>query len=348
VDTKLTRMISVLATAATAAALAATASAAPPTPPAQPLKGPGGAAGKWSAVHAVLHDNADDDLDYWTFEPRGWRQEPARKPDAAPVVFFLHGYRATDPTRYDAWIDHLVSKGSIVVYPRYQATPYTPTVTYTDNAIAALRDAVPWLRANAKPKPSLRDGVNVIGHSYGGAVAANVAARAVDSGLPRPASILLANPFVENATYKPPIDAIDDDLSGIPKGTLLDCIVADVDSFAGRLGCDEVFQRTGHLKRGNRSYVWMFGDDHGSPSLVSNHFAPSVASPVDALDYFGYWKLGDALATCALKGDRCGYAVGGGAKQAGMGHWSDGVPVRPLSIFSKPPACPADTQTYGC
>jgi acetyl esterase/lipase len=342
--------------AASLAALALTAAPAaaaeavpdPPAPPPQPAKGPGGAAHRWGAMRAVFHDAADDSFDYWTYEPRQWTGKPARKPARVPVVFFLHGYNATSPSSYEAWISHLVLRGSILVYPRYQAGPFVPTSTYTPNAIAALQSAVPWLRQNARPKPRFADGVNVIGHSYGGAVATNVSARAGATGLPKPASIMLANPFVENATFKPQADAIDPDLSAIPRGTELDCVVADVDSFAGRLGCDEVFARTGHLKPGNRSYAWMYGDAHGLPPLSISHFSASNASPVDALDYYGYWELADAIGSCALADHSCAYALGGGSRERYMGTWSDGVPVRALDVSSAPPPCPPGTLAYGC
>ncbi|MEZ4892408.1 MAG: hypothetical protein R2778_05270 [Saprospiraceae bacterium] len=51
---------------------------------------------------------------YWLFEPA----DP--KPDSAEVVVFLHGYGAYNPMAYGKWIKHLVAKGNIVIYPRYQ------------------------------------------------------------------------------------------------------------------------------------------------------------------------------------------------------------------------------------
>ena len=334
---------------ALAVAFPATGLASTPAAPAQPVEpatGPGGAAHKWDAMKVVFHDDADDNLDYWTYEPRQWTGKAAKKPDRVPVTFFLHGYSATDPVAYMNWIKHIVEKGNALIYPKYQANNYIPTAWYTPNAISALKSALAWLKANGKPKLRLGKGANVIGHSYGGAVATNVGAEAVAAGLPKPASMLLVNPFVENADYKPPADAIDADLSGIPKGTELACIVADIDAPAGRLGCDEIFGRIDHVKRAD--YLWMYSDDHGDPPLEISHRAPSIASPDDAYDFYGFWKLSDALGTCALDDRNCAYAIGGGARQRSLGEWSDGTPVRPMDVFTKPPPCPEGTQTYGC
>ena len=53
---------------------------------------------------------------YWLFLP------PARSTKPAPVVFFMHGWMAIDPVFYGGWINHLLGKGYIVVYPTFQTS----------------------------------------------------------------------------------------------------------------------------------------------------------------------------------------------------------------------------------
>src|SRR5262249_51216282 len=72
---------------------------------------------------------------YWLFEPA----EPT--PDVAPVVVFSHGWLAVNPGAYGAWIDHLVRRGMIVIFPRYQADVTTRPVDFLPNALHAVRDA---------------------------------------------------------------------------------------------------------------------------------------------------------------------------------------------------------------
>ena len=57
--------------------------------------------------------------EYWIYEP----DRP--KPKTAPVVIFLHGWSGTNPLYYGAWIDHIVKRGNIVVFPRYQSNILT-------------------------------------------------------------------------------------------------------------------------------------------------------------------------------------------------------------------------------
>ena len=35
-----------------------------------------------------------------------------------PLVVFLHGYQAVEEFYYVAWIEHLVKRGAVVLYPR--------------------------------------------------------------------------------------------------------------------------------------------------------------------------------------------------------------------------------------
>ena len=71
--------------------------------------------------------------EYWIFEP------DSPKPRTAPVIVFLHGWGGMNPLYYGAWLDHLVKRGNIVVYPRYQATLLTPIKDFTPNTLRQLK-----------------------------------------------------------------------------------------------------------------------------------------------------------------------------------------------------------------
>jgi len=109
--------------------------------------------------------------------------------DAAPgpVVVFLHGWIAVDPSAYGAWIAHLVRGGSTVIYPIYQEPPFLDTVTPLPNTLIALGSALK--RVRVAPGRLV-----VAGHSAGGALAADYAASARSAGLPAPAAVLSVYP----------------------------------------------------------------------------------------------------------------------------------------------------------
>jgi hypothetical protein len=54
------------------------------------------------------------------------------------------------------------------------------------------------------------------------------------------------------------------------------------------------------------------------------------------MDYFGTWKLFDALTDAAFNGKNREYALGNTSQQRFMGVWSDGVPVKELKVTDKP------------
>jgi hypothetical protein len=57
---------------------------------------------------------------------------------------------------------------------------------------------------------------------------------------------------------------------------------------------------------------------------------------VNALDYYGTWKLFDGLIDAAFTGKNRDYALGNTPQQRFMGVWSDGVPVKELKVTDKP------------
>ncbi len=81
-------------------------------PPPQPASGPGGADYTYGAVKSSTYVSGA--AQYWIYEPA------SPTPVSAPVIVFNHGWSAEYPQYYGAWINHLVKKGNIVIYPRYQ------------------------------------------------------------------------------------------------------------------------------------------------------------------------------------------------------------------------------------
>jgi len=299
----------------------------PPAPPGQPSQGPGGS-DYAHASHTVVERGLGD-RKYWVYQPA----EP--QPAQAPVVVFLHGWGVLSPDPYLFWLEHLVRKGNIVIYPRYQASWLTPTDTFTQNAIDAVKDALNWLERDPGRVQPDRTKFAILGHSYGGTITANMAHRWESAGLPQPRAIMPVQPGTEDGGT----DNIDS-LSDIPSTVLMNCHVGADDKAAGRAVCDIIWDRTSQIPAANRDYVVMYSDPYGEPDLDADHRAPAGGpngEEVDALDWYGFWKDFDALRDCAFYGTNCAYGVGDTPEHRFMGFWSDGTPVRELQITDAKP-----------
>jgi uncharacterized protein (TIGR03437 family) len=278
------------------------------TPPSQPATGPGGSQAQFSTIQQSVYGQAGQQ--FWIFWPEGL-------PGPAPVVVFMHGFGAVLPGPYQEWINHIARRGNIVIYPRYQDDGRDVPANYTPNAIGAIKSALTILGAAADLTK-----VAFVGHSLGGVLNFNIAARAAVEGIPAPKAILSAHPgdtiFADLNSY-----------SQISYDTVVLMLVGDADNLVGDTTAKNILAALPYIRAKN--FITVRSDNHGSPALVADHLAPN-APPVDALDYFAYWKLSDALIDFVFFGTEADYATGGGNNQIFMGRWSDGITVRPLLL----------------
>jgi hypothetical protein len=158
----------------------------------------------------------------------------------------------------------------------------------------------------------------VIGVLYAGAAAAE--------GLPLPSAIFSTVPYDPGELP---------DLSAIPASTHVLVLVTDgYEDPGGR----RVWAALSSVPDEHRDFIMLTTDTHGAPPLIANHEAPATAmwGTMNAFDWHGTWKLGDALMACAFAGRDCGYALGNTPEQRFMGYWSDGVPVAELQVIDDP------------
>lgn len=243
---------------------------------------------------------------YRLFEPR--TGEGAIPTDSLPVIYFLHGYSAMSPEIYRSWIDHLVRKGRIVVWANLQQNASTSLYCYKANAAAGIRSAIDALQRSpsehARPDFSR---VGAVGHSLGGTLAPNLAAGADRFGIPRPRAVMSATP--EHAPSPAPISTYIpfENLATLPADTLLQVVVGEDDHFARRAVAQDIYHGAAALPLSHRDYLTLRSDRQVDPPLLADHSSPSAgttgssSNPADMLDWYGYWKLFDALTDAAFE-----------------------------------------------
>lgn len=293
-----------------------------PTPPNQPSSGPGGSNYSHAAVKESKYKFGANQ--YWIFEP------DSPKPETAPLIVFNHGWSAFYPIFYIEWINHIVKKGNIVVYPRYQLGFSIGFKQFNSNAITAVKDAIQGLQNGDHVSPEL-DKFAIVGHSLGGGITAYMAALANESGLPIPKAIMPVQPAIP---FGPLVN-----LSKIPSETLMVVVVGKDDKVVGDKSGKTIFYDSTQIPISQKDFVVQVTDIYGKPNLFANHGAP-LCSPflnsVDAMDYYSTWKLFDALTDYAFHGINGEYCLGNTSQQRFMGLWSDGTPVRELVVTDTP------------
>ncbi len=235
-------------------------------PPAQPTSGSGGSAYKHADVKAERSGEGDDE--YWIFRPA------APEPKEAPVVVFLHGWGGVRPSGYGGWIRHLVRNGSVVIFPRFQASLRTPVASMPGNALRAIKAAWSQLEKGEGPRP-LGNKFVMIGHSIGGFTGANVAASARAAGLPLPAALLFAAPGngqknIKNEKMLMPLKGLDQ----ISADTLMVMVLGDKDRMASDHESLVILQGATAVPEGNKLFLEMHSDTHTDPKLHADHFSP--------------------------------------------------------------------------
>ena len=299
-----------------------------PNPDPDPAPDPRGqlVPGSEDALHATVREASfgSGDLQYWLFTPA----DPA--PASAPVVVFLHGWSVLDPGPYRAFIDHIVRRGNTVVYPRYQTSIFSLPSTFTGNMIAAVTDAFDRLEFDGPVAPET-ERVAALGHSFGGVLAANLAALADGSGLPPIRALLCMEPGTGGF-------AVHADYSRIPTGTLLLSVAGEEDLVVGRTDAIRIFSEATAVSFDDKDYVLLRSDRNQSPPLVADHSAPVAASDAtaDAFDRQGFWKWFDGLASAAFYGTFREFALGGTPEQADLGSWPDGTRILRPDVTDAP------------
>jgi hypothetical protein len=273
----------------------------------------------------------------------------------APTVAFFHGWAGINPVNYGGWIVHLVRRGAVVLYPVYQASLAASFAAMTIDAVAGLRHALSVL-APRRVVSEWPTSVVFAGHSLGGLLAATCAASASSWKLPIPAALMLTQP---GWGLRFTVDV--DDLRAVDPRTLAVVVIGEDDLHLPSEQPRMIFDALSAIPLKDRNLILLRSDYHGTPPLIADHSAPLSEQPdvgarlapgaawlreyamresgirrvtADAHDFYGHWKLLDALIAAAFGGRDRDAALGNTARQRYMGAWSDGKPVKEMVVLA--------------
>jgi uncharacterized protein (TIGR03437 family) len=243
----------------------------------------------------------------------------------APVVFFAPGFSVQTPDNYRPLIQHIVSRGYAVVFSPFQvlALDLNEQRLRYNTIWAGFEEAVNRYGASFDLTR-----VAFLGHSFGGGASFAMLQRgAVGKGWGRNGLALfaLAPWYVYEITARQLIE--------FPQHAKMLVQVYEDDTVNDHRIAKEIFERV-NLPASEKDFVLLRSDAYEGVSYEASHGTPSGLAP-NALDYYGIWRLFDALADAAFNSSATGQALAlgnGSAAQRFMGEWpaANGKAARPV------------------
>jgi acetyl esterase/lipase len=263
---------------------------------------------------------------------------PAKAKERLPAVFIFHGYSANHPRELAHLIEHLVSRDRAVVFSPYSILPVAndeETVNQKHEEIfagmtAAVKRFGPHLDTTR---------IGFFGQSFGAGAIPRIAYRCItEKGWGTAgAYMFLAAPWYT-------FGITPEQYASFPDHVKLIVQVYDDDRTNDHQMAVDIFTSIA-IPESEKDYTIVYSDSFDGYTLSANHFVPygdnSINGEENLLDYYGIYRLLDALDEYAFTGDKKAgeVALGNGSRvQRFMGEWPDGTPVSPLEVTDKPRA----------
>lgn len=296
--------------------LAAAACAPGPPPPVPPALGSQGPCGR---TNSQLNNPSNVFNAIYVSYPTGSAATPnlgGTCGDAArPVVFVVHGYLANSNLLYEGIIDHFTRAGNIVVMATYGSGNLADVQGSANTEVAAIAAAVPQLNREDMSK------VGLIGHSLGGGMLPYVTQQVASRGWGTNALWLFSL-----APYR----GIGTGTITLPAHTRAVIEAYSDDGLVSRSVGVDLFRRMS-MPNSQKDHVTVRTSSHGGATLSAAHTSPnSIIAPDDAIKFYGIYRVGDILESCAGTSQNCS------ADMSLMGTWPDGTAVLPSVVTDNP------------
>ncbi len=250
-----------------------------------------------------------------------------------PVIMFAHSFRWSHPKYFKPMIKFIVSKGYILVFPSFKIVDIDPKHKRRyDLLFSGYREALELYKTKIDTTR-----IGFIGHSFGGGAVPAIAWRYLaEKGWGKNGAFLfmMAPWFMYHITQSK--------LETFPShAKLIVQVYADSRTNDWRIGKD-IFDNI-NVPPEEKDFIVIYSDSNGEFQLDADHSAPhgpeSKGGEEDAIDYYGVYRLIDALAEYSFYGNLHAKKIALGnncPEQRFMGKWPDCTPIKKLLSTDKP------------
>lgn len=227
---------------------------------------------------------------------------PAGITSPVPTIFYSHAYGGSDPDNISGFLNFVAKKGYAVVFVPYQTTGVTVSQRYSNLLNGFMKAAHDY--------PNIIDTTKVgfVGHSFGGgAVFANAyyCFTTLNWGQSGRFIFSMAQWYTYNISQT--------ELQSFPTDVKLISIVYEDDTTNDQRMANDIFN-TINIPTAEKDYLRVKSDIISGYAYTADHVVPNN-SAFNALDYYAYYRLLDAMCDYVFNGSMAGkdVALGNGS-----------------------------------
>ena len=212
-----------------------------------------------------------------------FRPENTYKP--LPVIYFCHGIGATNPQTYRFLIDYIVANNVCVCYSTCDPVlaAITPRVAYTHLWKGFVAGHKKWKQFIDNRR------IGIVGHSYGGGAAANIAWKAVHQKKWGKNGCFV---YIMAPWYCYGMNS--NRFNEFPKHTILVTQVFEDDNINDyRMACD--IYRSFGIPKDRKCFITVFSAKNGSTKVEADHGVPEVRKTENLLGKYVVFPVIDSL-----------------------------------------------------
>ncbi len=234
---------------------------------------------------------------------------PAEIETPVPTIFYSHAFGGNFPAHIQDFLDFVAKKGYAVVFVPYE--------TLDESVLDRYENLREGFRKSALDFPNIIDTsrVGFMGHSFGGGASFGIARKlCVDYQWGQ------SGRFIHSSAPWYSYDITQEELQSFPEDMKLVVEVYYDDPVNDHRMAVDMFENI-NIPDSEKDFIMVMGDTINDYIYTAQHDLPTGTFAVDAMDYYAYYRIVDALCDYTFNGNLDGKAVAlgdGGSQQVTM------------------------------